>query len=708
MDETLDEPPTSAVLLDNCHFSQVVFNNVEKFYIPGGDVTCYYTLTQNIVSRGKDWVGIFRVGWKTIRDYYTFLWAPLPSDAPGDTTVQQQVHFKAYYLPKDDEYYQFCYVDKDGMVRGASVPFQFRAETEDDILVVTTQGEVEETELRNKNLRKENEELKASCASLQKENIDLQEGLKKTQELQNSLESLRRNTEKLELELKALKEENKHLKELDDCRGAELHQLKEQIQNVTSDKQCLETRLKTALSHMDQLQGEVKETELRNKNLRKENEELKASCASLQKENIDLQEGLKKTQELQNSLESLRRNTEKLELELKALKEENKHLKELDDCRGAELHQLKEQIQNVTSDKQCLETRLKTALSHMDQLQGEVKETELRNKNLRKENEELKASCASLQKENIDLQEGLKKTQELQNSLESLRRNTEKLELELKALKEDNKHLKKLDDCRGAELHQLKEQIQNVTSDKQCLETRLKTALSHMDQLQSQLLNYEKEVEDLSNMNHKKTEQLEKLKEENRRLHMARTEQPQNLNLVKELEEQKHLFRILLAKKNEADEKNQQQNLNLMKELEEQKSLFLILQAEKNEADEKNQKLREENVELLRHLVQAREVSSSSAVSKAQAPIPAPEIAGLLFGNPYRGAGKKVEARAADAASIRKCPMCNEVFPEDIETSQYEAHVQSHLLECPLCSKSFEKSNKQVFDDHVFCHGLEF
>lgn len=51
--------------------------------------------------------------------------------------------------------------------------------------------------------------------------------------------------------------------------------------------------------------------------------------------------------------------------------------------------------------------------------------------------------------------------------------------------------------------------------------------------------------------------------------------------------------------------------------------------------------------------------------------------------------------------------MCNEVFPEDIETSQYEAHVQSHLLECSLCNETFEKSNKQVFEDHIFCHGLE-
>ncbi|KFV94880.1 PREDICTED: calcium-binding and coiled-coil domain-containing protein 2 [Fulmarus glacialis] len=478
MDETSDEPPTSAVLLDNCHFSQVVFNNVEKFYVPGGDITCYYTLTQNIVPRGKDWVGIFRVGWKTTREYYTFMWAPLPSDAHSDAAVQQQIQFKAYYLPKDDEYYQFCYVDQDGVVRGASVPFQFRAEIEDDILVVTTQGEVEEIELQNKNLHKENEELKASCASLQKQNIDLQEELNKTQELQNSLESLRSNAEKLELELNSLKKENKHLKELDDSKEAELHQLKEQIQNVTSDKERLETRLKAALDHLDQLQ--------------------------------------------------------------------------------------------------------------------------------------------------------------------------------------------------------------------------------------SQVLNYEKEVENLSHMDHDKTEQLESLKEENRQLRMTRTQQKeQNKEPERCMEYLKGTEAKLSLCLSHCLQNEQQQNCDLMKELEEQKRLFQILQAKKNEADEENRKLREENDGLLRHLSQAREVSSFSVVSQAQASIPAREAGGLLFGNPYCAAGANLGARAAGVASIRKCPMCDEVFPEDIETSQYEAHVQSHLLECPLCSESFEKSNKQVFDDHIFCHGLE-
>ncbi|NXG14244.1 CACO2 protein, partial [Grallaria varia] len=477
MEDTSDEPPTSAVLLENFMFSQVVFNNVEKFYVPGGDVTCYYTLTQNITPRGKDWVGIFRVGWKTTREYYTFLWAPLPADGHSGPSVQQQIHFKAYYLPKDDEYYQFCYVDQDGLVRGASVPFQFRAEAEDDILVVTTQEEVEETELRNQNLHKENEELKASCANLQKQNMELQEELKKTQELQKSLESLRSSTEKLELELNSLKMENKHLKE-----------------------------------------------------------------------------------------------------------------------------------------------------------------------------------------------EG---------------------------------------DCREAELHQLKEQIQNVTSDKEHLEKRLKTALDHMDQLQSQVLNYEKEVENLSHMDHDKTEQLETLKEENHQLRLSTAQQVKPSLAISELQGAAWGCQPCLGQFSPPFTNpffpSQRQTHDLMKELEEQKHLFHTLRVEKGEADEENRKLRDENDALLRLLSQPGEVSPPSA----QAPNPAPEAAGLLFGNPYSAAPGGDPGAGAEA-SLRKCPMCEEVFPAEDETSEYEGHVQNHLvLKCPICSERFEVCNRQVFDDHLLCHSLE-
>uniref|UniRef100_A0A8C5VHD5 Calcium-binding and coiled-coil domain-containing protein 2 n=1 Tax=Microcebus murinus TaxID=30608 RepID=A0A8C5VHD5_MICMU len=159
MEQTIEDPPTSAVLLDHCHFSQVIFNSVEKFYVPGGDITCYYTLTQHFIPRRKDWIGIFRVGWKTTREYYTFMWITLPVDL-NNISAKQEVQFKAYYLPKDDEYYQFCYVDQDGVVRGASIPFQFRPENEEDLLVVTTQEELETLQSINKKLEQKVQEQK--------------------------------------------------------------------------------------------------------------------------------------------------------------------------------------------------------------------------------------------------------------------------------------------------------------------------------------------------------------------------------------------------------------------------------------------------------------------------------------------------------------------------------------------------------------------
>ncbi|XP_054989636.1 calcium-binding and coiled-coil domain-containing protein 2 [Sorex araneus] len=283
MEETTEEPPTSAVFLDDRHFSQVIFNSMEKFYIPGGDITCYYSLTQHFVPRRKDWIGIFRVGWKTTREYYTFMWAPLPTDLNQEAAKQQEVRFKAYYLPKDDEYYQFCYVDQDGVIRGASVPFQFRPESEEDILVVTSQGEVEEIEQENKELRKENQELKDSCASLQKQSSDQQAELQKKQD---ELEALKSTKQKLEQEVQ----------EQQDCWEAELLLLKEQNLKLTSENEKLGIRV-------DRLQVQLSTQEKEKEKLVQEDQDKTRQLEYLKKENEELFLSLTKQRDHYNKLE---------------------------------------------------------------------------------------------------------------------------------------------------------------------------------------------------------------------------------------------------------------------------------------------------------------------------------------------------------------------------------------------------------------------
>ncbi|NP_001233315.1 CALCOCO2 isoform 10 [Pan troglodytes] len=292
MEETIKDPPTSAVLLDHCHFSQVIFNSVEKFYIPGGDVTCHYTFTQHFIPRRKDWIGIFRVGWKTTREYYTFMWVTLPIDLNNKSAKQQEVQFKAYYLPKDDEYYQFCYVDEDGVVRGASIPFQFRPENEEDILVVTTQGEVEEIEQHNKELCKENQELKDSCVSLQKQNSDMQAELQKKQE---ELETLQSINKKLELKVKEQK----------DYWETELLQLKEQNQKMSSENEKMGIRV-------DQLQAQLSTQEKEMEKLVQADQDKTEQLEQLKKENdhlfLSLTEQRKDQKKLEQTVEQMKQN----------------------------------------------------------------------------------------------------------------------------------------------------------------------------------------------------------------------------------------------------------------------------------------------------------------------------------------------------------------------------------------------------------------
>nr|XP_008111706.1 PREDICTED: calcium-binding and coiled-coil domain-containing protein 2 isoform X2 [Anolis carolinensis] len=520
-----DEPPTSAVLLDTCHFSQVIFTDVEKFYVPGGDITCHYNLSQQIIPRSKDWVGIFRVGWKTTREYYTFMWAPLPSNANSSDAELQQVLFKAYYLPKDDEYYQFCYVDQDGQVRGASVPFQFRAEAEDDMLVVTTQGEVEEIEQQNTTLLQENQKLKEKQESLREQNEDLQK------------------------------------------------------------------RISVA-------EGEVEETMQQNTALLQENQKLKEKQVSLQKQNEDLQKKLKVAEE------------EKKEFEEKV-------------CL----------LQTGTMELQRAQDRQALEITSA--------QTEL----------------AAVMENNIKLQ---KEKEVLEKSLDNLRLHNEKVNGEVSCLKKQITLLETQSSSTEKELCRVKEERENILIEQEQLEKKLKITLSHMDQLQSKVQSQQKELGDLQRVGQDKSRHLEQLKEESRKLNAALLRQQ-----------------------------------NLEEELKEKTLLFQTLQNEIDIKEKENQCLRRENEGLMVHLPELIDHPPAGLLTQSA------EHSGLLFGNPYSAP----EIPETDLVSVKKCPLCNNVFPDDVEEQEYVDHVQSHLLECSTCHESFD--NKQVYDDHVYCHTLD-
>uniref|UniRef100_A0ABK0LRL3 Calcium-binding and coiled-coil domain-containing protein 2 n=1 Tax=Rattus norvegicus TaxID=10116 RepID=A0ABK0LRL3_RAT len=229
------------------NFSQVLFNNVEKFYIPG-DVVCCYTLTEKFVPRPKDWVGVFKVGWETTQEYYTFMWAPMPDDLNTESATQQKIQFKAYYLPKDEEHYQFCYVDEDGLVQGISIPFQFPPpDSEEDIMIVINKEKMDEMEQLREELYQENQELKDKYADLHEQLQRKQVALEATQRMNESLGQEVEQKASWEKQKASWEEQKASWEEQKASWESEMLHLKEYNQKITSEKENMEIRIEDLL-----------------------------------------------------------------------------------------------------------------------------------------------------------------------------------------------------------------------------------------------------------------------------------------------------------------------------------------------------------------------------------------------------------------------------------------------------------------------------
>ncbi|KAK0156014.1 Calcium-binding and coiled-coil domain-containing protein 1 [Merluccius polli] len=119
----------------------VEFQNVGSSYFPQSRVDCHYTLSGGRSWTSNDWIGLFKVGWSSVRDYHTFVWSA-PADTQEGRDVNCCVQFQASYLPKpSSEEYQFVYVDSKEEVCSCSSAFTFGAPEPLEELVTLEEGD---------------------------------------------------------------------------------------------------------------------------------------------------------------------------------------------------------------------------------------------------------------------------------------------------------------------------------------------------------------------------------------------------------------------------------------------------------------------------------------------------------------------------------------------------------------------------------------
>ncbi|XP_074051653.1 tax1-binding protein 1 isoform X1 [Macrotis lagotis] len=431
--------------LQASNFAHVIFQNVAKSYLPNAHLECHYTLTQYIHPHPKDWVGIFKVGWSTARDYYTFLWSPMPEHYVEGSTVNCLLSFQGYYLPNDDgEFYQFCYVTHKGEIRGASTPFQFRAsspveelltmedEGNSDMLVVTTKAGL--LEFKIEKTMKEKEELLKVTAVLEKETSQLRE---QVGSLETELSNEKEKCDQLQAERQGfveasqnLKMENEELKkkhseatskvlQLEEdlvtvtqraaTKETELDSLKDKLKKVTLEKEQLECQLKTEKDEKELYKVHLKNTEIENTKLVTEVQTLKNLDGNKENRIALYKEEVGRLQLCVAEKENLQRT---FQLTTTA-KDDSAYLKE-------QLRKAEEQVQATRQEVVFLAKELSDAVNVRDQTMADLHSARLENEQVKKQLTdavaELRAAVVKKQQEKTDPVE-----QDLRREVEDLK-----------------------------------------------------------------------------------------------------------------------------------------------------------------------------------------------------------------------------------------------------------------------------------------------
>ncbi|XP_062848447.1 tax1-binding protein 1 homolog B isoform X2 [Trichomycterus rosablanca] len=423
MASVLEETSITSTM-ETSNFAHVIFQNVGKSYVPHAALECHYTLTQFITPHHKDWVGIFKVGWSTARDYYTFLWSPLPETYTEGTAIHRSVVFQGYYVPNDDgEFYQFCYVTHKGEIRGASTPFQFRASSpteeelltvEDeggsDILVVTTKASYLEQKMEEVLLEKD--ELLKSMDLLQRERDELLEQRdvlqKQWEQEQESSAQLRKEVQELQLSSQSLQEEKDEVQRRLEENTARLSQLEEDLIGVTqkglqkeTELDCLKDRVKKLSSEKEALESQLKnekdEKELYKihlKNRELENTKLSAELQMLRSVDVNKENTIAQLKDELARAKACLAEKDKQHRQLLANSSptETKALRE-------QLRQKEEQLQATQQQAAMLSAELRDSSSARDRGMAELYRARLEVDTLRQGQAEARAECSRLEKQ---------------------------------------------------------------------------------------------------------------------------------------------------------------------------------------------------------------------------------------------------------------------------------------------------------------------
>uniref|UniRef100_A0A8C1EJN7 Calcium binding and coiled-coil domain 1a n=1 Tax=Cyprinus carpio carpio TaxID=630221 RepID=A0A8C1EJN7_CYPCA len=473
---------------------EVEFRNVGSCYFPQSRVDCHYTINPQHTWASNDWIGLFKVGWSSVKDYHTFVWAVAPSSYKEGTSVNCCANFQASYLPGPSaQQYQFVYVDGRGEVCSRSTAFIFSAPKPlEELVTLEKEDQGEEV----------GEDMLLVIPRAQLLQSRLQECLKERADLLQALEAADQNVEREKVEEmkkqqkevedlgEALTEEKRALLAKKEANEQRIRELEEDIKVLTQRGLERETDLERMRERAKKAAAQKKEDEDEHKNLKIKMEQTENELHSLSAEFQSLRSSLaqRDTHALQlrdtittltHKLNSAHRKEAANEVALNELRSVQERLNVSERCvetlRGelrdmvaqrdtahAELHQarlqaaqltlqladaslaLREGRANWAQEKEALQQNAELEKVHLERLNDEIQQKEEMLQEARMEREKAVVELGREKDCNrVQLSETRRELQELKASLRVAQKEKEQLQTEIQEVMEYSRQLER-------------------------------------------------------------------------------------------------------------------------------------------------------------------------------------------------------------------------------------------------------------------------
>ncbi|RVE72795.1 hypothetical protein OJAV_G00041170 [Oryzias javanicus] len=316
----------------------VVFRNVGQLYFPQTRVECHYSLTSGHRWSSSDWIGIFQLGWSSVKEYYTYTWALVPEGYTEGSGVDSYALFHASYLPRPGTLeYQFVYIDKMGKACARSRPFTFCAPKPLEELETLKEEQDEEDG---------GEELLLVIPRAQLLQIRLEECLKKQTGLQRALDVARKEAE--------------NEKEVGKRARSEWEREREAMKEKITE---LRDNLRHSCEMLRRMEGKQQDGKYNQENLTNELNKLVAENAENQQQIKDLEDKIRHLTDRETAacseLERLREKVKKMSIQMKHDEEKRKSLQAEIEASAAEVRGLQERLESneLVIEGQCRELK---------------------------------------------------------------------------------------------------------------------------------------------------------------------------------------------------------------------------------------------------------------------------------------------------------------------------------------------------------------